>query len=63
MAKAISTSTSRQIVSNIAQSKWVRRIIFYALLLVLWQAFYMAYSYKLRWRACSGLPLGMAFHW
>ena len=38
MAKAISTSTSRQIVSNIAQSKWVRRIIFYALLLVLWQA-------------------------
>jgi len=37
MAKAISTSTNRQIVSNIAQSKWVRRIIFYALLLVLWQ--------------------------
>jgi NitT/TauT family transport system permease protein len=37
MAKAISTATNRQIVSNIAQSKWVRRIIFYALLLVLWQ--------------------------
>src|SRR5258708_9871959 len=37
MAKVISTATNRQIVSNIAQSKWVRRIIFYALLLVLWQ--------------------------
>lgn len=37
MARAISTSTNRQIVSNVAQSKWIRRIIFYALLLVLWQ--------------------------
>ena len=38
MAKAISTATKRWSVSNIAQSKWVRRIIFYVLLLVLWQA-------------------------
>ena len=37
MAKAISTSANRRVVSNIAQSKWIRRIVFYALLLVLWQ--------------------------
>lgn len=37
MAKAISTTTNRRVVSNIAQSKWIRRIVFYALLLVLWQ--------------------------
>jgi sulfonate transport system permease protein len=37
MAKAISTTTNRRSVSNIAQSKWIRRIVFYALLLVLWQ--------------------------
>ena len=37
MAKAISTTTNRRVVSNIAQSKWIRRVVFYALLLVLWQ--------------------------
>jgi NitT/TauT family transport system permease protein len=37
MAKAISTITNRRVVSNIAQSKWIRRIVFYTLLLVLWQ--------------------------
>lgn len=37
MAKAISTTTNRRVVSNIAQSKWIHRIVFYALLLVLWQ--------------------------
>ena len=37
MAKAISTTTNRRSVSNITQSKWIRRIVFYALLLVLWQ--------------------------
>jgi NitT/TauT family transport system permease protein len=37
MAKAISVDTKRKSVSGIAQSAWVRRIVFYALLLILWQ--------------------------
>jgi NitT/TauT family transport system permease protein len=37
MAKAISTSTNRRVVISIVQSRWVRRIVFYALLLLLWQ--------------------------
>ena len=38
MAKATSTVTKRQGVSNATLAKWVRRIVFYVLLLVLWQA-------------------------
>ena len=37
MAKAISVDTKRKSVSSIAQSAWVRRIVFYAVLLILWQ--------------------------
>jgi len=37
MAKAISVFTKREGVSSIAQSAWLRRIIFFALLLILWQ--------------------------
>jgi sulfonate transport system permease protein len=37
MAKAMSTSTKRQGISSIAQSAWLRRTIFYALLVILWQ--------------------------
>ena len=37
MAKAISTSTNRRVVISIVQSRWVRCIVFYALLLLLWQ--------------------------
>lgn len=37
MAKAISTTTKHQSVSNPALVKWARRIVFYILLLVLWQ--------------------------
>jgi NitT/TauT family transport system permease protein len=42
MAKAISVDTKRKSVSDIAQSAWVRRIVFYALLLILWQVIAIA---------------------
>jgi NitT/TauT family transport system permease protein len=42
MAKAISVDTKRKSVSGIAQSAWVRRIVFYALLLILWQVIAIA---------------------
>ncbi len=38
MAKSISVFTKRQGLSSIAQARWIRRIVFYALLLGLWQA-------------------------
>jgi NitT/TauT family transport system permease protein len=38
MAKSISVFTKRQGISSIAQAAWVRRIVFYVLLLALWQA-------------------------
>jgi NitT/TauT family transport system permease protein len=37
MAKAISGFTKPQSVSSIVQAAWVRRIVFYALLLIVWQ--------------------------
>jgi hypothetical protein len=36
MAKAMSIVTKREGVSGIAQSSWLRRIVFYTLLLMLW---------------------------
>ena len=37
MAKAISVSTTRQRVSSWTSSTWIRRLVFYALLLTAWQ--------------------------
>ncbi len=42
MAKAISVFTKREGVSGIAQSAWLRRIVFYTLLLMLWQVIAIA---------------------
>lgn len=42
MAKAISVFTKREGASSIAQSAWLRRIVFYALLLIVWQVIALA---------------------
>jgi NitT/TauT family transport system permease protein len=42
MAKAISVSTKRQGISGLLQSTWLRRIVFYSLLLILWQVIALA---------------------
>src|SRR5712691_539364 len=39
MAKAISAPAKRERVSRAALTTWIRRIVFYALLLVAWQLF------------------------
>ena len=41
MAKAISGVTKREGVSSITQSAWARRIVFYVLLVILWQVIAM----------------------
>jgi NitT/TauT family transport system permease protein len=42
MAKAISVFTKLEGMTSIAQSAWIRRIVFYALLLILWQVIAIA---------------------